>query len=351
MKSIEWKGDHLLLLDQTRLPSNTIYLKITDEYALYEAIQKMQVRGAPAIGMAAAFGLYLAVRSSEIKDPMKFYEEILDRSSYLSSARPTAVNLMWALRRLESRAKKEIASGSSVKDVKNALLHEALEIQKEDKETCRKIGEYGLSLFNDGMGILTHCNPGSLATAGYGTATAPFYLAKEKGWKKLKIYVDETRPLLQGSRLTAYELQQSGIDVVLICDNMAATVMAQGKVQAVIVGADRIAANGDVANKIGTYNLAILAQYHKIPFYVAAPLSTIDLSTFNGSHIPIEERSGGEITRIGGRLVAPVRVKTYNPAFDVTPASLVSAIITEEGIIRPKEDGTYNLRGLAAFGI
>jgi methylthioribose-1-phosphate isomerase len=201
------------------------------------------------------------------------------------------------------------------------------------------------------MGILTHCNPGSLATAGYGTATAPFYLAKEKGWKNLKIYADETRPLLQGSRLTAYELQQAGIDVTLICDNMAATVMAQGKVQAVIVGADRIAANGDVANKIGTYNLAILAKYHNIPFYVAAPLSTIDLSTSNGKDIPIEERSGTEITRIGGRVVAPVRVKTYNPAFDVTPASLVSAIITEEGIIRPKEDGSYNLRGLAAFGI
>ena len=200
------------------------------------------------------------------------------------------------------------------------------------------------------MGILTHCNPGSLATAGYGTATAPFYLAKEQGWN-LRIYADETRPLLQGARLTAWELQQAEIDVTLICDSMAATVMAQGKVQAVIVGTDRIAANGDVANKIGTYNLAVLARYHGIPFYVAAPLSSIDLGTPDGSQIPIEERSGEEITQLGGQVIAPSGVKTYNPAFDVTPASLVSAIITEEGIILPKEeDGRYDLRGIAAFG-
>lgn len=350
MKSILWRNDQLILLDQTRLPQETIFLEITEEDQVWEAIKKLQVRGAPAIGIAAAYGLYLAAKGIETSRPSVLYRGILEKSEYLSTARPTAVNLVWALRRLENRALLELRNGANVEEIKASLLNEAFAIQKEDVATCRKIGEYALSLFEDNMGILTHCNPGSLATAGYGTATAPFYLAKEKGWN-LRIYADETRPLLQGARLTAWELQQADIDVTLICDSMAATVMAQGKVKAVIVGTDRIAANGDVANKIGTYNLAILARYHGIPFYVAAPLSSIDLGTPDGSQIPIEERSGEEITQLGGQIIAPAGVKTYNPAFDVTPASLVSAIITEEGIILPKEeDGSYDLRGITAFG-
>lgn len=347
MKSIEWKEGHLLLLDQTRLPGETVFLSITGEEEVWEAIKKLQVRGAPAIGIAAAFGLVLAVRKTASNNPLSLYQKVLQVSSYLASARPTAVNLVWALRRLENRAVAEIRKGSTGEVIKDSLLDEALTIQQEDEETCKKIGEHALTLFQDGMGILTHCNPGSLATAGYGTATAPFYLAKEKGWD-LHIYADETRPLLQGARLTAWELQQAGIDVTLICDNMAATVMAQGKVQAIIVGTDRIAANGDVANKIGTYNLAILARYHGIPFYVAAPFSSIDLATPNGKGIPIEERDGKEITQLGGKTVAPAGIKTYNPAFDVTPASLVSAIITEEGIFYPNEKGIYEIRAKAA---
>lgn len=250
--------------------------------------------------------------------------------------RPTAVNLFWALDRMRARAEALLgASGEGVETeaAKRALLDEAAAIQAEDEETCRLIGEHALELFEDGMGVLTHCNAGGLATARYGTALAPMYLAKEKGIA-LKVFADETRPVLQGARLTAFELQQAGVDVTLICDNMAGAVMAKGWVQAVIVGTDRVAANGDVANKIGTYSVAVLAKAHGIPFYVACPMSTIDLNTPSGADIPIEERHEDEITQGFGKRTAPVGVKVYNPAFDVTPNEYVTAIITEKGVVR-----------------
>jgi methylthioribose-1-phosphate isomerase len=331
---VKWDGDRLLLLDQTQLPEETVYLSLTSIEEVWAAIRHLQVRGAPAIGMAAAYGLYLGIRDSREELFESFWGEVTERAAYLATARPTAVNLFWALDRLKERVRKE--AGKAVAEIKAAVLSEALAIQREDEEVCRRIGEHLLTLLHDGMGILTHCNPGALATAAYGTATAPFYLAKERGWN-LKVYADETRPVLQGARLTAYELQQAGIDVTLICDNMAAMVMAQGKVQAVIVGTDRVAANGDVANKIGTYGVAVLAHAHGIPFYVAAPLSSVDLNTPTGAEIPIEERPAEEITHGFGKQTAPAGVKVYNPAFDVTPARYITAIVTETGIYKPEE--------------
>ncbi len=331
---VKWADDHLSLLDQTRLPIETIYLSLTKAEEVWAAIRHLQVRGAPAIGMAAAYGLYLGIRESEAVTPEAFQDELNKQADYLATSRPTAVNLFWALDRVKARVQREGAK--PVAELKAAVLDEALAIQREDEAVCRQIGENLLTLLQDGMGILTHCNPGALATAAYGTATAPLYLAKERGWN-LKVYADETRPVLQGARLTAYELQQAGIDVTLICDNMAAMVMAQGKVQAVIVGTDRVAANGDVANKIGTYGVAVLAHAHNIPFYVAAPLSSIDLETPTGAEIPIEERPAEEITQGLGKQVAPDGIKVYNPAFDVTPARYITAIVTENGIYKPGE--------------
>ncbi|MDT3415803.1 methylthioribose-1-phosphate isomerase [Brevibacillus aydinogluensis] len=331
---VKWQDDALVLLDQTRLPVETIYLTLTTAQEVWAAIRHLQVRGAPAIGMAAAYGLYLGIRNSDANDFDTFWQHLSEQADYLGTSRPTAVNLFWALDRIKARVQRE--SGKPVAELKAAVLNEALSIQREDAEVCRRIGEHLLTLLKDGMGILTHCNPGALATAAYGTATAPLYLAKERGWN-LKVYADETRPVLQGARLTAYELQQAGIDVTLICDNMAAMVMAQGKVQAVIVGTDRVAANGDVANKIGTYGVAVLAHAHGIPFYVAAPLSSIDLDTPTGADIPIEERPAEEITHGLGKQVAPDGIKVYNPAFDVTPARYITAIVTENGIYKPDE--------------
>lgn len=331
---VKWESDALVLLDQTKLPVETIYLTLTTAEEVWAAIRHLQVRGAPAIGMAAAYGLYLGVRNSEAATAEAFIAEVNQKAEYLGSSRPTAVNLFWALDRIKARVQRD--AGKDVVQLKAAVLDEALAIQKEDAEVCRTIGENLLTLLEDGMGVLTHCNPGALATAAYGTATAPFYLAKERGWN-LKVFADETRPVLQGARLTAYELQQAGIDVTLICDNMAAMVMSQGKVQAVIVGTDRVAANGDVANKIGTYGVAVLAKAHGIPFYVAAPLSSIDLETATGAQIPIEERPGEEITHGLGKQVAPDDIKVYNPAFDVTPAAYITAIVTETGIFKPEE--------------
>lgn len=333
---VKWENDALVLLDQTRLPVETIYLNLTTSEQVWGSIRNLEVRGAPAIGMAAAYGLYLGVRGSEASNYDEFWQELTKQADYLGSSRPTAVNLFWALDRIKARVEKE--SGASIAELKAAVLDEALAIQKEDAEVCRTIGEHLLTLLHDGMGILTHCNPGALATAAYGTATAPFYLAKERGWN-LKVYADETRPVLQGARLTAFELQQAGIDVTLICDNMAAMVMSQGKVEAVIVGTDRVAANGDVANKIGTYGVAVLAKAHGIPFYVAAPLSSVDLETPTGADIPIEERPAEEITHGLGKQVAPDDIKVYNPAFDVTPAKYITAIVTETGIFKPEEIG------------
>jgi methylthioribose-1-phosphate isomerase len=318
-----------------------VFLSLPTIEEVWEAIRFLKVRGAPAIGMAAAYGLYLGVQNNHENNVSTFIEDLEKKSDFLATARPTAVNLFWALKRLKERAYQEQKQGSNVEVIKKILLKEALQIQEEDEKVCRDIGEHALSLFQDGMGILTHCNAGSLATAKYGTATAPFYIAKEREWN-LKIFVDETRPVLQGARLTTWELQQAGIDVTLICDNMAAVVMANQSVQAVIVGTDRVAANGDVANKIGTYTVAILAKEHKLPFYVAAPLSSIDLSTPTGKEIQIEERSEDEIMVGLGKRIAPQGIRVYNPAFDITPFSLVTAFVTEQGIVYPDKAGQYS---------
>lgn len=321
-----------MLLDQRRLPTETVYLELTRPEEVREAIRELAVRGAPAIGIAAAYGLYLGVRDVPGEDEEDFWETLNRTCDRLGTSRPTAVNLHWALRRMVRRA--ESLRGKPLSEIKEALLREAEAIRREDAEVCRRIGEHALSLLQDGMGVLTHCNAGGLATAAYGTALAPLYLAKERGWR-LKVFADETRPVLQGARLTAYELKQAGIDVTLICDNMAADVMRRGWVQAVIVGTDRVAANGDVANKIGTYGVAVLARAHGIPFYVAAPTSSIDMETPTGADIPIEERPAEEVTQGFGKRTAPEGVAVYNPAFDITPAEYVTAIITERGVIRP----------------
>ncbi|MEI4831794.1 S-methyl-5-thioribose-1-phosphate isomerase [Bacillus sp. FJAT-53711] len=329
---IQWKDEALVLLDQTLLPNEVVYESFTTAESVWDAIQVMKVRGAPAIGVSAAYGVYLGVKEV-LEDSMEvFINEVEKVCAYLATSRPTAVNLFWALERIESVAKENVHL--SIIDLKNRLLEEAKMIHKEDEEINRQIGEHALTLFQDGMGVLTHCNAGALATTKYGTATAPMYLAKEKGWD-LKIYSDETRPRLQGSTLTALELQRAGIDVTVITDNMAAMVMSQGKIDAAIVGCDRVAANGDVANKIGTLGVSILAKYYNIPFYVAAPTPTIDLKTPTGKEIPIEERDASEVINRFGQYSAPQDSKVYNPAFDVTPHENITAIITEKGIVRP----------------
>ena len=331
-KTLKWQDRKLVLIDQTLLPGETRYITTTDYRVVGEAIKRLQVRGAPAIGVAAAFGVVLGAIEYQTcaHAASGFYEQVMGIIDELAKTRPTAVNLFWAL----DRQKKILETGKNLSnnEIIARLEAEAVAIAADDANINRKIGEFGATLFKDGMGILTHCNAGALATAAYGTALSAIRVAVEQG-KKISVYADETRPLLQGARLTTWELMQEGIPVTLITDNMAATVMRQGKVQAVIVGADRITANGDVANKIGTYGVAILAKEHGIPFYVAAPLSTIDLKLKTGAEIPIEERHAEEVTTIGGVRVAPPGVKVFNPAFDVTPVKYVSAIITEKGIV------------------
>ncbi|QHT60093.1 S-methyl-5-thioribose-1-phosphate isomerase [Paenibacillus lycopersici] len=343
LQSVIWSGTRLDLLDQRLLPEEIVYLPLVTVQDVWEAIRHLKVRGAPAIGIAAAYGVVLGSRDAG--DTAAWLEAAREAAAHLATSRPTAVNLFWALDRMTARAEALAASGSELAACQEALLQEAIAIQSEDEETNRLIGEHALTLFQDGMGVLTHCNAGGLATAKYGTALAPFYLALEQGIK-LRVFADETRPVLQGARLTAFELQQAGVDVTLICDNMAGMVMSKGWIDAVIVGTDRVAANGDVANKIGTYSVAVLAKAHNIPFYVACPLSTIDLNTPSGSEIPIEERHAEEITEGFGKRTAPVGVKVFNPAFDVTPNEYVTAIITEKGIIRPPFD--VNLKALFA---
>jgi methylthioribose-1-phosphate isomerase len=330
LQSVSYENGVLNILDQTKIPNVTEFLEITKIEDAWDAIKQLKVRGAPAIGIAAAYGLLLGIKDAPENSFESFYAFFKKKSDYLATSRPTAVNLFWALKRMDERALKE--KNQPVPKIKAALENEAHSIRNEDEEVCRTIGEHALTLLKDGMGILTHCNAGGIATARYGTALSPLYLAKEMGWD-LKVFADETRPLLQGARLTAWELMQAGIDVTLITDNMAAMVMQKGWVQAVIVGCDRVAANGDVANKIGTYGVALLAKAHNIPFYVAAPMSTIDLETITGVDIPIEERDAGEITEGFGKRTAPVGVKVFNPAFDVTPNELITAIITEKGIL------------------
>ncbi|PLT47093.1 Methylthioribose-1-phosphate isomerase [Paenibacillus pasadenensis] len=336
--SLIWAGSQLQLLDQRLLPEETVYLPLTDAEGVWEAIRHMKVRGAPAIGIAAAYGVVLGsgLPGQEAPDDSlgAWLGRVQETAAYLATSRPTAVNLFWALDRMKARAAALAEALVPLDEAKQALLDEAILIQSEDEATNRRIGEHALELMKDGMGVLTHCNAGGLATAKYGTALAPFYLAKEQGMN-LRVFADETRPVLQGARLTAFELQQAGVDVTLICDNMAGMVMGKGWIDAVIVGTDRVAANGDVANKIGTYSVAVLAKAHGIPFYVACPLSTIDMGTPTGAEIPIEERHAEEVTEGFGKRTAPQGVKVFNPAFDVTPAEYVTAIITEKGVIRP----------------
>ncbi|MBN2049061.1 MAG: S-methyl-5-thioribose-1-phosphate isomerase [Spirochaetales bacterium] len=325
-------NDALILLDQTLLPAEKRFISLTDRKGIWEAICRLKVRGAPAIGIAAAYGAYLGVKNSRAADGEALLKEFLPVKDYLAGSRPTAVNLFWALDRMERRLRAEIMRPPG--EIKAALREEAETIRDEDEEVCRTLGENGLTLLEKGWGLLTHCNAGTIATARYGTATAPIYLGHQRGYD-FKVYADETRPLLQGARLTAWELMEAGIDVTLICDNMASIVMKQGKVQAVVVGCDRVAANGDSANKIGTSGVAILAKHYGIPFYVFAPLSTVDLSCATGEDIVIEERNPEEVTEMwyAGRM-APADVKVYNPAFDVTDAGLITAIVTEKGIAR-----------------
>ncbi|MCG7405822.1 S-methyl-5-thioribose-1-phosphate isomerase [Paenibacillus sp. ACRRX] len=334
--SVRWTEHYELeLLDQRLLPTQIVMERLTEVSQVWHAIHDMVVRGAPAIGIAAAYGVVLGALNDKAASPLEWLKSVNTHADYLATSRPTAVNLFWALDRMRNRASQLMTvSNIAVASLNELLLEEAVLIHQEDEEVCRQIGEHALSLFHDGMGVLTHCNAGGLATAKYGTALAPMYLAQERGIQ-LKVFADETRPVLQGARLTAFELQQAGIDVTLICDNMAAMVMQKGWVQAVIVGTDRVAANGDVANKIGTYGLAVLAKAHGIPFYVACPTSTIDLNTSSGELIPIEERHEREITEAFGSRTAPENIKVYNPAFDVTPNEYVTAIITEHGIVEP----------------
>ena len=322
----------LVILDQTRLPNEIEILHLKKPEEVWHAIYTLQVRGAPAIGIAAAFGLYLAVKDIDTEDYAEFMTELHRVKDYLNSARPTAVNLSWALNRMEKAAEDSI---KSVADIKSILLSECKSIKAEDVEMCRRMGENGLALIKNGAGILTHCNAGQLATSKYGTALAPIHLGRERGMN-FRVYCDETRPLLQGARLSAFELIADGVDTTLICDNMASQVMQNGWVDAVFVGCDRLAANGDACNKIGTSGVAVLAKYYGIPFYVFAPSSTIDMSIKTGKDIVIEQRPPEEICEMWyKRRMAPEGVKVYNPAFDVTPHELISGIVTEKGTAFP----------------
>ena len=328
----------LRLIDQTQLPGRCEVIACATEHAVAEAIRALRVRGAPAIGVAAAYGLALAARAliAEARgiDGTAALERLRDDATSLRATRPTAVNLAWALERMLAVADHYLAEGGSVRELPDALLAEAGAIAAEDAAACAAMGRLGAELIADGDTLLTHCNAGALATAGMGTALAPIYTAHRAG-KRLHVYVDETRPVLQGARLTAWELARAGVPITLITDNMAAHFMKRGGVRAVFVGADRIAANGDTANKIGTYGLALLAHAHAIPFYVVAPRSTVDLARPDGDAIPIEQRGPDEVTTIRGVRVAPEGVRVANPAFDVTPARYISAILTESGIARP----------------
>jgi methylthioribose-1-phosphate isomerase len=343
IQAVQWNGGIegvLELIDQRQLPTRFVKLKIRTIEQLHEAIRTLTVRGAPAIGVAAAYGPTLALQTLTNRQGL---QDALDRANeacgYLAGSRPTAVNLFWALDRVRHRAKEAVAKPSAtVRQFRETILDEANAICREDVEMCRRIGENGERFIPDGSAILTHCNAGALATAGQGTALSVLYEARRKG-RHFEVYADETRPLMQGSRLTAWELQQAGIKVTVLCDNMAGDLMRQGKIQAVITGADRIAANGDTANKVGTYSVSVLAGHHGIPFYIAAPSSTFDLRIASGAEIPIEQRNASEVTWLGDTHVAPDGVDVYNPAFDVTPAENITAIVTEKGVIeKPDTD-------------
>jgi methylthioribose-1-phosphate isomerase len=331
-KTLEWNGDELILIDQRYLPLEETYVTCTNHIEVANSIKDMVVRGAPAIGATAGFGMAIASSEFETFERAKYVEEMKKAKDLLASTRPTAVNLFWALKRMEKVIEKNIDKTTS-KELTKLLKKEALEIACDDIEINRKMGKNGAILLNDGDTVLTHCNAGALATVDYGTALGVIRAAIEDG-KKISVYADETRPYLQGARLTVWELVQDNIETTLISDNMAGWIMKKGKIDAVIVGADRIAANGDVANKIGTYSVAILAKKHGIPFYVAAPLSTIDLETPTGEEIPIEERNRDEVRYCHKSQLVDESINVFNPAFDVTPNELVTAIITEKGVIK-----------------
>jgi methylthioribose-1-phosphate isomerase len=333
INTIEWKNNKVRLIDQTKLPHKLEYMDIDKLEELWSAIKFLKVRGAPALGAAAALGVYLGIKDVQAKNFKAFTRELDKVTKYVASSRPTARNLFWGIERARRVAQKN--KDKNLPLLKKLILQEALKIVEEDRLSCRQLAGYGSKLIKDGDTILTICNAGILATIDYGTALGVIYRAKAEG-KRIKVFASETRPLLQGSRLSAWELMRSGIDVTVICDNMAASLMQQGKINKVIAGADRIAANADSANKIGTYSLAVLSKYHNIPFYIAAPASTFDLSSKSGKDIPIEERNSREVSELLFRKkVAPEGVKVFNPAFDVTPHNLISAIITDRGIIGP----------------
>lgn len=333
IQTIEWKDNKIKIIDQTKLPLKLEYIYIKDIKSLFEAIRTMRIRGAPALGAAAGLGVYLGTGKSRANNFTQFNKELDRVIAYIGSSRPTARNLFWALERM--RKVSLLNRGESLSNLKKILLKEALKIIQEDRIACRKIGEYGARLIMNNDRILTICNAGILATLDYGTALGVIYRAKVEG-KTLSVFACETRPMLQGARLTTWELKKKGIDVTLICDNMAATLMKQGRIDKVIAGADRIAANADTANKVGTYNLAVLSHYHKVPFYIAAPASTFDLSINSGEDIPIEERNPKEVTELFFKKpIAAKGIKVFNSAFDVTAHNLITAIITDRGIIKP----------------
>lgn len=339
--SIKWNNNRLKILNQQKLPLEVEYIALETLEDVYDAIITLKVRGAPAIGITASYGLAAAAQYYETNSLEDFHQLLNKDALYLAESRPTAVNLVWALERLRVA----VEHAETVQEAKKQLLEEADNIYEEDKASCRAIGEFALSLLEDYTKVMTICNAGTIATAKYGTALAPFHLGAEKG-RQFQVFACETRPVFQGARLTVWELQQSGVDVTLITDSMAAHTIGAKGIEAIIVGADRIAANGDTANKIGTLNLALLAAAYQIPFYVAAPSSTFDLTIESGKTIQIEERPAEEITHIAGKQIAPDNTKVFNPAFDVTPAHLITAIITEKGIIYPK----YNENIVALLG-
>ncbi|MBI1922131.1 MAG: S-methyl-5-thioribose-1-phosphate isomerase [Geobacter sp.] len=330
-RTIEWRDNKVIMIDQTRLPREEVYVEYTDFKSVAEAIRGMVVRGAPAIGVAAAMGIALGARDIIADTQESFFQQLSNICDVMAKTRPTAVNLFWAIERM-----KRVAEGYRDRDlnfIREMLKAEAIRVEEEDQQICRSIGRHGAAVIKEGATVLTHCNAGGLATAGYGTALGVIRAAHEAG-KNVKVFADETRPWLQGARLTAWELMKEGIPVTLISDNMAGFFMKKGEIDCIVVGADRIAANGDTANKIGTYSVAVLAKENRIPFYVAAPISTLDLTLASGDDIPIEERHSREVTHLNGFPIAPEGVMVRNPAFDVTPARYITGIITEKGVVR-----------------
>jgi methylthioribose-1-phosphate isomerase len=345
LPTIEWRGDTIVMVDQRKLPAQEVYVRCRTAQEVARAIKTMVIRGAPAIGVAAAMGIALGIGRSKAKSVRELAGEFYRICDLMAATRPTAVNLFWAIDRMKRVFGEAVRAGMSVDEIRARLEAEARRIHDEDVEHCRMLGRYGATLVPDGARVLTHCNAGALATAGYGSALGVVRAAVAEG-KRVAVFADETRPFLQGARLTAWELVREGIETTVITDSMAGPLMREGRIDLVVVGADRIAANGDVANKIGTYTLAVLARAHQVPFYVAAPVATIDLATPDGTRIPIEQRDDREISHFGTARLTPEGARIWNPAFDITPHEYVTAIITERGILRPPYDRTLRA-GLA----